>query len=507
MIIIFLILVILLIALIRFDLRGHLSRWLVASIFGLLLAIFCLIVYSVNMWDFSYFVRKVLLLNNRSLYFWVYYLNLSAFTVIRLLNLGIATFLYCSAVFSFAYFHYMTYSQKKGYKLKLLIFPVFFLLTFDPLFTNAVYHLFFLLQIKLFSANHFFRLIDILTYFNKIWMIGYLVLALGMIWRSLQYAYHDQIRQKTLMLLTNLLTLYLSFSIIFYWVPRLMFTPRGLGLTARMYAKPYVGLNLRFIGSTGYYLLISFIAVSSTFFLVSIYKYNVISQSRRRQRQFLETTYKSANIGSQAFIHAFKNDLFAIQTLASKGRAGDQFSKENFESIHTVSSTCLNRLDHLHKMTSKPRMNLTVELIPSIVSEIKGEVAPFIPENITLSLAPHMRDLSILVDRSQLIEVMRNLITNSCESIGQKRGTILITAYQKGRWGVIAIEDNGAGISKANLKKIFNPYYSTKPSTKNWGLGLSYCQQIIQMMDGDILVKSEEGKGSTFSIYLSLAEH
>jgi signal transduction histidine kinase len=117
-----------------------------------------------------------------------------------------------------------------------------------------------------------------------------------------------------------------------------------------------------------------------------------------------------------------------------------------------------------------------------------------------------MRDLNILVDRSQLIEVMRNLITNSCESIGPKRGTILLTAYQKGRWGVIAIEDNGGGISKANLRKIFNPYYSTKPSTKNWGLGLSYCQQIIQMMDGDILVKSEEGKGSTFSIYLSLAE-
>jgi len=457
------------------------------------------------MWDFSYFVRKVLLLNNRSLYFWVYYLNLSAFTVIRLLNLGIAIFLYCSTTFSFAYFHYMTYSVKKRYKFYLLIPPVFFLISFDPLFTNAVYHLFFHLQIKIFSANMFFRLIDILTIINKVWMIGYLLLSLGMIWRSLHYAYHDQIRQKTFMLFANYLTLYLSFSIIFYWVPRLMFTPRGLGLTARMYAKPYVGLNLRFIGSTGFYLLIFFMTVSSAFFLISIYKYNVISQNRRRQRLFLETTYKSANIGSQAFIHAFKNDLFAIQTLASKGGDNLEPSAENFSSIHAISSTCLNRLDHLHKMTSKPRMNYTVESIPSIVKEIKTAVTPFVPKNIDLIIAHHIRSLDVLVDRSQLIEVMRNLITNSCESIGEKEGRILLQAYQKGRWGVIEIEDNGEGISKANLRKVFNPYYSTKPSTKNWGLGLSFCQQIIQMMDGDILVKSEEGKGTTFSVYLSLS--
>ena len=68
----------------------------------------------------------------------------------------------------------------------------------------------------------------------------------------------------------------------------------------------------------------------------------------------------------------------------------------------------------------------------------------------------------------------------------------------------IDITDNGTGISESNLKKLFNPFFTTK-ETGN-GLGLAICQKIVQLHRGDISVKSQPGKGTTFTITLPLNE-
>jgi signal transduction histidine kinase len=65
-------------------------------------------------------------------------------------------------------------------------------------------------------------------------------------------------------------------------------------------------------------------------------------------------------------------------------------------------------------------------------------------------------------------------------------------------WAYIAYQDSGPGISSENLKKIFEPLFSTK--AKGTGLGLSICAGIVEAHGGKILVDSELGKGSTFTV-------
>lgn len=68
----------------------------------------------------------------------------------------------------------------------------------------------------------------------------------------------------------------------------------------------------------------------------------------------------------------------------------------------------------------------------------------------------------------------------------------------------IAVKDNGSGIAKENLRKIFDPGFTTKGRGVGAGLGLSICYQIIQAHRGEIKVESILGKGTTFTIILPM---
>ena len=65
--------------------------------------------------------------------------------------------------------------------------------------------------------------------------------------------------------------------------------------------------------------------------------------------------------------------------------------------------------------------------------------------------------------------------------------------------------DNGDGIPKKNIDKIFQPFFTTKPAGKGTGLGLSMCYEIVtQGHGGELKVETKEGEGSAFSFYLPL---
>ncbi len=99
----------------------------------------------------------------------------------------------------------------------------------------------------------------------------------------------------------------------------------------------------------------------------------------------------------------------------------------------------------------------------------------------------------------KLNQVFLNILINAKQAIKGK-GTIEITTYTKQNNIFIAITDTGEGISKENIKKVFDPGFTTKGVGVGTGLGLSICYQIMQDHQGDILVESEVNKGTTFTI-------
>jgi two-component system NtrC family sensor kinase len=115
--------------------------------------------------------------------------------------------------------------------------------------------------------------------------------------------------------------------------------------------------------------------------------------------------------------------------------------------------------------------------------------------------------LPVYGDRGQLQQVLLNLYNNAIDAItarhGSEGGELVVGAGPKEDGKVqIFVRDNGAGISPENQKKIFSPFFTTKPVGKGTGLGLSVCHGIIDNMGGIMEVKSEMGVGTTFTISL-----
>jgi two-component system NtrC family sensor kinase len=106
-------------------------------------------------------------------------------------------------------------------------------------------------------------------------------------------------------------------------------------------------------------------------------------------------------------------------------------------------------------------------------------------------------------DQSQLQQVFLNIINNAIDAIG-KDGEINITTRTTKRNNEISVEisDNGPGMPKDVLQKIFDPFFTTKEVGKGTGLGLSISYSIIEKLGGRIMVASEAGQGTTFTIYL-----
>ncbi|MBI5251042.1 MAG: GHKL domain-containing protein [Desulfomonile tiedjei] len=127
----------------------------------------------------------------------------------------------------------------------------------------------------------------------------------------------------------------------------------------------------------------------------------------------------------------------------------------------------------------------------------------------------HYRDIKIVsnydkrlpritTDSAQLQQVFLNIVDNAIDAVG-KSGIIEIeTGYDQARNSdiFIRIKDNGPGISKELIGKIFDPFFSTKVQNEGTGLGLSISYSIIEKLGGKITVQSEEGKGTTFVIFV-----
>ncbi|MDD3013018.1 MAG: ATP-binding protein [Candidatus Gastranaerophilales bacterium] len=103
----------------------------------------------------------------------------------------------------------------------------------------------------------------------------------------------------------------------------------------------------------------------------------------------------------------------------------------------------------------------------------------------------------------QLNQVFMNILDNAVQAV-KENGDIYIKTYTENNSVAIIIEDNGSGIDKDHLSKIFDPFFTTKPVGEGTGLGLSISYKIIKKHNGNIVVESEEGKGTKFILTFPL---
>ncbi|UCG03137.1 MAG: PAS domain-containing sensor histidine kinase [Candidatus Heimdallarchaeota archaeon] len=111
-------------------------------------------------------------------------------------------------------------------------------------------------------------------------------------------------------------------------------------------------------------------------------------------------------------------------------------------------------------------------------------------------------DLEAIGDKALLSQVFQNIINNSIDAMEniKVKPRITIAVVKKGNILEIKMTDNGIGIKKINLTRVFEPFFSTKPLGKGTGLGLSICRGIIEKHKGKIKIKSTYGHGTEILI-------
>ena len=155
-------------------------------------------------------------------------------------------------------------------------------------------------------------------------------------------------------------------------------------------------------------------------------------------------------------------------------------------------------LGHVKKSGSQfTKVNLR-----TLVSEILGLLKKEIKDK-QISIHWEIQNDKIIIwsDPYQIRQVLINLLNNAVHALKQN-GLISISFHEIKNDVILEIKDNGVGIPKDNLRKIFDPFFSTKSFNEGSGLGLFVVHKIIDGLDGEIEVTSEIDKGTCFRIKL-----
>ena len=187
----------------------------------------------------------------------------------------------------------------------------------------------------------------------------------------------------------------------------------------------------------------------------------------------------------------------------------DELSR-NYEAIQDALNSAVYKLQNM-LMTSAPKTpEKSIVRIDSVFQDLEesmrrranGKNVEFLRENVR-------KDPRLMADTDQLRQVFSNLFDNSLDAIEKKRltnarenGSIELSAQVSGGWLRILWKDNGCGVSRQSLSRIFTPFFTNK-ETGN-GLGLFIVKNVVENHGGNISVQSEEGEGTTFRINLPL---
>ena len=148
---------------------------------------------------------------------------------------------------------------------------------------------------------------------------------------------------------------------------------------------------------------------------------------------------------------------------------------------------------HLDDVDINSVLNQTIELLQSHARTNNIEISKNFQSELPI----------IASDQSQLQQVFLNLINNAVDAV-EKDGLIEVKTRKKDSRIVVAIKDNGPGISKENLQKVFDPFFTTKETGKGTGLGLSVSYNIIEKLGGTIKVESKLSEGAVFTVKLPI---
>jgi CheY-like chemotaxis protein len=192
----------------------------------------------------------------------------------------------------------------------------------------------------------------------------------------------------------------------------------------------------------------------------------------------------------------------------------------NLDEIRTASLRARDVVKQLLSFSRKTDQNQNPVKLIQIVEDALKFLRSSIPTSIEIhqNIPNDTRD-NIFADSTQINQVMINLFTNAAHAMENTGGELNVTLtdveiddadlesfsdLEPGKYIKLTISDTGHGIAPAILKRIFEPYFTTKEKDKGSGMGLSVVHGIVKSHNGHITAYSEPGSGTSFNVYLPI---
>jgi two-component system NtrC family sensor kinase len=239
---------------------------------------------------------------------------------------------------------------------------------------------------------------------------------------------------------------------------------------------------------------------------------HLLSELTETQEELIQAE-KLTSLGQMAasIAHEVNNPLSGVLVytqLLNKKISNDSFSKDmalnylgKMESELTRSTKLVRDLLDFARQSPPALRDTDINEVITRALELVVNSAQLSHIKIRKELNPALPRLK--ADPDQLQQVCINLILNAIQSMPHGGNLSLRTMPENGQIK-LEVQDTGCGIPRENLNKLFTPFFTTKKEVKGVGLGLAVSYGIVQRHHGKVAVKSKEGVGTTFSVYLPI---
>ncbi len=234
-------------------------------------------------------------------------------------------------------------------------------------------------------------------------------------------------------------------------------------------------------------------------------------EREKRLQQELSLTSRLASVGELAagVAHEINNPLTGIMGFSERllRKNTDEKSKRDLERIHDEAIRAAKVIENLRTFARRRESNKELVNINDILQKaLEMRIYELKTSNIEVvtDLTPGLPE--IMADFHQILQVFLNIIINAEQAISDtNRGGKVVIKIKKHEGNIrITFTDNGLGISKENLGKLFDPFFTTRGEKGGTGLGLSICHRIVTEHGGRIYAKSKLEQRTTFFIELPL---
>jgi signal transduction histidine kinase len=182
--------------------------------------------------------------------------------------------------------------------------------------------------------------------------------------------------------------------------------------------------------------------------------------------------------------------------LEEKDFVFEKIKKALDKSTHIAKSlNVFSRSSSKERVAPENVARMIQDVIDLLPQQVRGDT------DIQVDIDP---DFELNANKNEMEQAFLAVINNAIDAMNQK-GTVQIEGKKTGNAFVVRIADQGPGIPEAALKKVFDPFYTTKPPGKGTGLGLTIANEIARKYGGLLAVESALGRGTTFSFTFKLA--